>query len=98
MGKKPPCAQRLLEVHRSAGPEPEDEEGGQGQEDHDGATLIPANQYSNSPKEETENRLVAVIATIRMSESSQSGESTQYWSTYAPATASKPTTITQKYQ
>ena len=37
------------------------------------ATLIPANQNSNSPKDDTENRFVAVISTIRHSESSQSG-------------------------
>ena len=37
------------------------------------ATLIPANQNSNSPKDDTENRLVAVISTIRHSESSHSG-------------------------
>lgn len=37
------------------------------------ATLIPANQNSNSPNEETENRLVAVISTIRHSDSIHSG-------------------------
>ena len=31
------------------------------------ATLIPANQNSNSPKDETENKFVAVIVTIRTS-------------------------------
>ena len=61
-------------------------------------TLIPANQYSNSPYDPTENRLVAVISTIRTSDSSQSGASTQKVMILAPATASKPTTITQKYQ
>src|SRR6478752_6407962 len=40
-------------------------------------TLIPANQNSNSPNDFTENRLVAVIRTIRPSESSQSGASIQ---------------------
>ena len=37
------------------------------------ATLIPANQNSNSPKDDTENKLVAVISTIRHSDSSHSG-------------------------
>src|SRR6185312_2039261 len=37
------------------------------------ATLIPANQNSNSPKDDTENKLVTVINTIRHSDSSQSG-------------------------
>ena len=37
------------------------------------ATLIPANQNSNSPNEDTENKFVAVISTIRQSDSSHSG-------------------------
>ena len=62
------------------------------------ATLIPANQNSNSPNEDTENRLVAVISTMRTSADNHSGMSIQYWMTFAPAIASNPTTITQKYQ
>ena len=61
--------------------------------------MIPANQNSNSPNDFTENRFVAVMRTIRTSESSQSGRpGTQKVITFAPATASNPTTITQKYQ
>ena len=41
------------------------------------ATLMPANQNSNSPNELTEKRLVAVISTIRISDSSHSGASIQ---------------------
>ena len=41
---------------------------------------------------------MAVISTIRTSESSHSGASIQKVRIFAPATASKPTTITQKYQ
>src|ERR671929_712519 len=37
------------------------------------ATLMPANQNSNSPNDETENRLVAVIALMRTSETTHSG-------------------------
>ena len=60
---------------------------------------MPANQNSNSPNDLTENRLVAVIMTIKISDSTQSGmPGSQNWMTPAPATASKPTTITQKYQ
>ena len=59
---------------------------------------MPANQYSNSPYDPTENRLVAVISTISPSASIHSGASTRSWRILAPATASKPTTITQKYQ
>ena len=62
------------------------------------ATLIPANQYSNSPNDETENRLVAVISIIRTSAVNHSGTSIQYWMILAPAIASNPTTMTQKYQ
>ena len=62
------------------------------------ATLMPANQNSNSPNDDTENRFVAVINVIRINEINQSGASIQYCSTLAPATASKPITITQKYQ
>ena len=59
---------------------------------------MPANQNSNSPKDDTENRLVAVIKIMRISEQIHRGTSTQYWMIFAPAMASKPTTITQKYQ
>ncbi len=41
------------------------------------ATLIPANQYSNSPNAPTEMRLVAVISAMRPRERSQSGASNQ---------------------
>ncbi len=62
------------------------------------ATLMPANQNSNSPNEDTENRFVAVISAIKISDITHSGASIQYCNTLAPATASKPITITQKYQ
>jgi hypothetical protein len=62
------------------------------------ATLIEANQNSNSPYARTDPRLVAVIRIVRTSAISHSGPSIQRCRTAAPATASKPTTITQKYQ
>ena len=63
------------------------------------ATLMPANQNSNSPNDETENRLVRVIAVNRTSEHNHSGmPGIQYWTIFAPAMASNPTMITQKYQ
>ena len=62
------------------------------------ATLIPANQNSNSPNDDTEIRLVAVISVIRTNAEIHRGTSIQYWMILAPATASKPTTMTQKYQ
>ena len=42
------------------------------------ATLMPANQNSNSPNEDTENRLVSVINVIRINEINHSGASIQY--------------------
>jgi hypothetical protein len=63
------------------------------------ATLMPANQNSNSPNDLTENRLVMVIALNRISEHNHSGTpGIQYWTILAPAIASNPTMITQKYQ
>src|SRR5215813_10003681 len=62
------------------------------------ATLMPANQNSNSPKDDTENRLVAVINNSNTNAHSHTGTWTQNWMIFAPAIASKPTTITQKYQ
>ena len=62
------------------------------------ATLIEANQNSNSPYARTDHRLVAVIRIVRTSAISHSGPSSQRCRMLAPATASKPTTMTQKYQ
>ena len=42
------------------------------------ATLMPANQNSNSPKDVTENRLVAVIRIMKTKADSHSGISIQY--------------------
>src|SRR4029079_7571405 len=48
------------------------------------ATLMPANQNSNSPKDDTENRFVAVIKTMRTKADIHSGTSIQYWMIFAP--------------
>jgi hypothetical protein len=62
-------------------------------------TLMPANQNSNSPNEDTESRLEIVMALNRTSEHNHTGMwGSQYWTILAPAIASKPTMITQKYQ
>jgi hypothetical protein len=42
--------------------------------------------------------LVVVIKTMKIKADSQSGIWIQYCTIFAPAMASKPTTITQKYQ
>jgi hypothetical protein len=62
------------------------------------ATLIDANQNSNSPSDLTDHRLVRVRALTRMRLMSQIGASIQRWRIVAPATASMARTIAQKYQ
>ncbi len=63
------------------------------------ATLMDANQNSNSPKLRTEIRLVMVKITISNKANTHEGTSgNQYCNSIAPATASSATTITQKYQ
>ena len=63
------------------------------------ATLIEANQYSDSPHERTDSRFSSVNASMRLSVNSQGGAcGNQNISRRAPATASSATTMTQKYQ
>ena len=99
IGKKPPWAVRIEKSNDLCGHRPNTYAEPITRNRMIAATLIPANQYSNSPNDETENRLVAVIAVIRINEHNHSGiPGIQYWMIFAPAMASKPTTITQKYQ
>ena len=98
LGKKPPWLVRLLTSKPWFGQIPTTYRVPRTRNAMIANTLIPANQYSNSPYDRTDTRLVAVISTIRPSDSSQSGASNQKVMIFAPATASKPTTITQKYQ
>ena len=72
-GKKPPCAVRLLKSRPCRGQNPKTNSEPRVRNATIAATLTPANQNSNSPKAATENRLVAVIATIRTPDSSHSG-------------------------
>src|SRR3954453_13742575 len=97
-GKNPPWLVRLLKSSDWLGQMPSTNSVPSARNTMIAATLMPANQNSNSPNEETENRLVAVISVISASDMTHSGASIQYCSTLAPATASKPITITQKYQ
>ena len=63
------------------------------------ATLIEANQNSNSPKEPVERRFTPVISARRPQPIAQTGMSgTHSWMILAPAMASTAATITQKYQ
>ncbi|MDT4843647.1 hypothetical protein FQZ97_775820 [compost metagenome] len=63
------------------------------------ATLMLANQYSASPKECTDIRFNSVIPTISPRAMTHTGRSgNQPLMIWPPTTASKPTTMTQKYQ
>src|SRR6478735_1152786 len=98
-GKNPPCAYRLLKSMLLWGHTPRMKQVPKPMKTMMAATLIPANQNSNSPNDDTENKLVKVISDIRISEKTHNGTpGNQNWMTFAPATASKPTMITQKYQ
>src|SRR5690625_3160396 len=62
-------------------------------------TLMRENQYSNSPKDLTENKFVMVRETVSISAINQSGKSgIQYWIMAAPAIASIAITTVQKNQ
>src|SRR5438270_14100923 len=63
------------------------------------ATLIEASQNSVSPNERAEVMFDAVSSSIRISENTHCGTpGIQVTRIFAPATASKATTPTQKYQ
>ena len=63
------------------------------------ATLIEANQNSNSPNERTDHRFVSVSRLISTKLMTQIGiPGSQFWRISAPATASTASTIAQKYQ
>ena len=97
-GRKPPWLHRLLKSRSLSGHTPNTKRLPHTMKKMMAATLMPANQYSNLPNEATEKRLVAVMSTMSTRAEVQIGTSTQYWMIFAPATASKPTTMTQKYQ
>src|SRR4051812_10219100 len=97
-GKKPPWLHRFEKSSALSGHNPSTNSDPRAMNTTIAATLMPANQNSNSPKDDTENRFVAVIKTIRTRALNHSGTSIQYWMIFAPAIASNPTTITQKYQ
>ena len=77
-GKKPPCEVRLLKSRLRFGHAPSTNRVPSPRKTTIAATLMPANQNSNSPNDDTENRLVSVIRLIRISDMSQSGASNQY--------------------
>src|SRR5271154_5977057 len=69
-GKNPPCEYRLDTPACWPGISPRTKAVPTARKITIVATLIPANQNSNSPNEDTENRFVAVINSIRHSDSS----------------------------
>src|SRR5688500_8633768 len=64
-GRKPPCSHRLLKSMPLSGQAPSTNRVPHAMKKMIAATLMPANQNSNSPKDDTETRLVAVINVIR---------------------------------
>src|SRR3954451_889278 len=73
LGRKPPWSVRLLTSKFWFGHRPMTKSVPRIRKAMMAKTLMPANQYSNSPYDETENRLVAVISAIRTSAKIQSG-------------------------
>src|SRR6476660_7368440 len=96
-GKNPPWLHRLEKSIDLCGHKPRTKSEPSAMNTMIAATLIPANQNSNSPNDETENRLVAVIKISSTNADNHNGMWTQNWMIFAPAIASKPTTITQKF-
>src|ERR671929_2302323 len=72
-GRKPPWAVRLEKSIDLPGHSPNTYATPTMRNTMIAATLMPANQNSNSPNDETENRLVAVIALMRTNETNHSG-------------------------
>src|SRR5690242_9188278 len=98
-GKNPPCAVRFEKSIDLCGQIPNMNSVPRTRNRMIAATLIPANQNSNSPNDDTENRFVTVIAMSSSNAVSHIGAAgIQNRMIFAPAMASKPTTITQKYQ
>src|SRR6202000_1436978 len=77
LGKNPPCEVRLEKYRWWPGNSPNAKARTSTGNPTIVATLIPANQNSNSPNDETENRLVAVIIAIRHKQITHNGACTQ---------------------
>src|SRR4051794_12884692 len=97
-GRKPPWLVRLLKSVPWLGQRPSTYRVPRTRKTMIAKTLMPANQYSNSPYDPTDTRFVAVISTMSPRDRIHSGAWNQKVMIFAPATASNPTTMTQKYQ
>src|SRR3984893_1143545 len=98
-GAKPPCAVRLATPGETPGHRPRTKDTATAKNATIAATLIEANQNSNSPNDLTETRFVRVSKSSNAKLMNQAGSlGNQNRTSPAPATASSATTMTQKYQ
>src|SRR5450755_3235229 len=99
LGANPPCAVRLPMPFATPGHKPDTYTPAIAKNMTIAATLMDANQNSNSPNDLTETKFVTVSdnSTVRLI--SHAGTlGSQNCTSPAPATASRATTMTQKYQ
>src|SRR5208282_1578642 len=98
-GAKPPCAVRLATLGATPGHRPRTYTPASIKKTAIAATLIEANQNSNSPYDLTEMRFVRVSNISNAKLMNHVGSfGNQKRTSPAPATASSATTMTQKYQ
>src|SRR5258707_11628822 len=99
LGANPPCAVRLPMLGWTPGHKPDTYTPATPKNKTMAATLMEANQNSNSPKDLTETKFVAVRdnSTVRLINPAGTPRS-QNFTHPAPATASSATTMTQKNQ
>jgi len=99
---KPPCAVRLAKVLPAGEVTPQANSAASAMNTTMAATLMEANQNSNSPYERADIRFTAVMIPMSTMPSSHGGTSAhganQLCRMLAPAIASTGTTIIQKYQ
>src|SRR5579863_7186809 len=99
LGAKPPCAVRLATLAATPGHMPSTYAPANTRNTTIAATLIDANQNSNSPNDLTDTRFVTVRDNNNARLMSHAGSfGSQKRTRSAPATASSATTMTQKYQ
>src|ERR1700722_18886831 len=98
-GAKPPWAVRLTTLGATPGHRPRTYTAASTKKPTIAATLIEANQNSNSPNDFTETRFVRVSDSSNAKLMNHAGAfGSQKRISPAPATASSATTMTQKYQ
>src|SRR5258708_40276544 len=99
LGANPPCAVRLPMLGWTPGHKPDTYTPAAPKNKTIAATLMEANQNSNSPKDRTETKFVAVRGKSTAQLKNQAGTpGSQKYTTPAPATPSSPPPRTQKNQ